>query len=268
MIQRKQKSVIFYSRPYKQKGWISIKQPINFAHRGASAYCPENTMAAFAKALALGATGIETDVQRTRDGKIVLIHDESLARTAGLNQFVKDTDYDEVAKLDAGSWFDPEFGTEQVPLLEQLLELVKNTDTIVNLELKNGVFLYEGMEQQVIDKVQAYGLSERIIISSFNHYSLALCKQLAPEIRTGILYMEGLYEPWAYAKTLQASALHANKHAILPEWVEGAALNGIAYHPWTVNDPAEMVSLVDAGVAGIITDYPDRLVQVLQSRGA
>lgn len=224
-------------------------------------------MAAFVKALALGATGIETDVQRTRDGRLVLIHDESLARTAGLNQFVKDTDYDDVALLDAGSWFNPDFAEEKVPLLEQLLELVKDTDTIVNLELKNGVFLYEGMEQQVIDTVRTYGLTDRVIISSFNHYSLALCSQLAPEIRTGILYVEGLYEPWAYAKTLQASALHASKYAVLPEWIDAAAVNGIAYHPWTVNETAEMVSLAEAGVAGIITDYPDRLAQVLQSRG-
>lgn len=241
---------------------------INFAHRGASGYCPENTMAAFAKALKLGATGIETDVQMTKDGKLVLIHDETLTRTAGLQQFVKDTPYAAIAELDAGSWFHASFASERVPLLEQLLDLVKDGDTVINLELKNGIVLYEGLEKKVIEMVRAYDRADRVIISSFNHYSLALCKQLAPEIRTGVLYMEGLYRPWEYAKTLQASALHANKYAVLPEWVAEAAENGIAYHPFTVNDPAEMARLLDAGVAGIITDYPDKLALALKARGA
>jgi glycerophosphoryl diester phosphodiesterase len=170
-----------------------LKKTIIFAHRGASGYCPENTLAAFKKAIQLGATGIETDVQLTKDGRVVIIHDESLARTAGLNQLVKDTDYEELATLDAGGWYGAEFQDERIPTLEQLLELLKPTDIILNIELKNGVFPYPDLEQKVIDMVRNSQMTDRVIISSFNHYSLVLCKQLAPEIRTGILYMEGLY---------------------------------------------------------------------------
>nr|WP_053372438.1 glycerophosphodiester phosphodiesterase [Paenibacillus sp. FJAT-27812] len=245
-----------------------MKTTINFAHRGASGYCPENTLGAFKKALELGATGIETDVHLTRDGRIAVIHDESLARTAGLNQLVKDTDYEELASLDAGSWFAPSFANERIPALEQLLELLQSTDTILNIELKNDYIQYKDIEHKVIDMVRAYHMTDRVILSSFNHYSLALCKQLAPEIRTGVLYMEGLYRPWDYARTLQADALHAYHFAVLPEWVAEASDNGIDYNPFTVNDIPEMERLLDAGVAGIITDYPDRLDDLLNRRGA
>ncbi|MGO4180913.1 glycerophosphodiester phosphodiesterase [Paenibacillus sp. MCAF9] len=245
-----------------------MKTIINFAHRGASGYCPENTLAAFKKAIELGATGIEIDVQLTKDDQIVIIHDESLMRTTGLNRLVKDTAYEELMSLDAGSWFDPAFQAERVPLLEQLLELLRHSDIILNIELKNGIIQYPGLEQKVIDIVRAFGMADRIILSSFNHYSLLLCKQLAPEIRTGVLYMEGLYRPWEYAATLQADALHPFKYAVTPEWTASAAAHGIAYHPFTVNDAEEMERLLNAGVDGIITDYPDRLAEVLLRRGA
>jgi len=199
---------------------------------------------------------------------MVIIHDESLMRTTGFNRLVKDTVYEELMLLDAGSWFGPAFQAERVPLLEQLLKLLSHTNIILNIELKNGIIPYPGLEQKVIDMVRAYGMTDRIILSSFNHYSLLLCKQLAPEIRTGVLYMEGLYRPWDYAAILQADALHPFKYAVTPEWTASAAAHGIAYHPFTVNDTEEMERLIDAGVAGIITDYPDRLAEVLLRRGA
>ncbi|MEK3885363.1 glycerophosphodiester phosphodiesterase [Paenibacillus sp. PL2-23] len=245
-----------------------MAQFINFAHRGASAYCPENTMAAFRKALELGATGIETDVQRTADGRLVLIHDESLARTTGDERLVQQVNAEDLAQLDAGSWFDPSFANERVPALEELLELGRQHQLVLNLELKNGIVPYPGMEAEVIRAVRSFDMSQQVIISSFNHYSLALCKVLAPDIRTGVLYMEGLYQPWNYANTVGADSLHAFKYAILPEWVEEAAAQGIAYHPFTVNDEAEMERLLSYGVSGIITDYPDRLREVLSRKGA
>ncbi|MEK4359082.1 glycerophosphodiester phosphodiesterase [Paenibacillus sp. FSL M7-1455] len=236
---------------------------VNFAHRGSSKICPENTMAAFRKALEQGATGIETDVQLTKDGHMVLIHDETLNRTTTGTGWVKDHTLEELKELDAGSWFHPDFRGERLPQLDELLELAKGGGTTINIELKNGVVPYEGLEEKVIQRVRDYGLSGQVVISSFNHYSLLLCKQIAPEIRTGILYMEGLYEPWAYAGTLQADALHAYHRAVLPEFVAAAKAAGKAYHPFTVNDPDEMRRLLQAGVDGIITDYPDRLDALL-----
>lgn len=247
---------------------VQMSQLINFAHRGSSAICPENTMAAFAKGLEQGATGIETDVQMTKDGRLVLIHDESVARTTGAEGLVKDYTYDELAKLDAGSWFGADFQGERIPLLEELLELTKNHGTIVNIELKNGSIQYPELEKRVIETVRHYNMSEQIVISSFNHYSLVECKHIDPEIRTGLLYGEGLYKPWEYAKLAKADALHAYHRAVLPEWVEEAKQHGVVYHPWTVNDEEQMKTLIDAGVAGIITDYPDVLRGLLQIKGA
>lgn len=243
-----------------------MTETINFAHRGASAFCPENTMSAFSKAIALGATGIETDVQRTKDGVLVLIHDEALQRTAGDPRLVKDATYDELSALDAGSWFHPDYAGERIPKLEELLGLACKHGTMLNLELKNGVVSYEGMEAEVIAQVREFGMSDRVILSSFNHYSLYQCKMLASDIRTGILYMEGLFRPWDYAQTLHADALHAYHYAVLPEWVEEAAASGIAYHPFTVNDESRLEQLLEAKVAGIITDYPDRLERLLAQR--
>ncbi|MDQ0089362.1 glycerophosphoryl diester phosphodiesterase [Paenibacillus anaericanus] len=236
---------------------------INFAHRGAAGLYPENTMISFARALELGATGIETDVQVTKDGHLILIHDENLHRTAGVAAWVKDLTLEEVKSHEAGSWFHEDYRGEQIPTLEELLELVKSSDTIINLELKNGIVMYPDIEKKVIETVQRYEMSERVIISSFNHYSLVECKKLAPEIRTGILYMEGLYEPWDYAKRIGADALHANKFAVIPELVAAAAEQGVVYHAFTVNEQSEMKALIKAGVAGIITDYPDRLAELL-----
>lgn len=226
-------------------------------------------MAAFRRALELGANAIETDVQMTSDGHLVLIHDESLQRTAGSPKLVKDATLEELKLLDAGSWFRPEFAGERIPTLRELLELAKPHEGVqINIELKNGIVLYPGLEQAVLDEIRDQGMNERIIISSFNHYSLALCKQLAPEVRTGVLYMEGLFEPWEYASRIGADALHAYHYAVLPEWAAQAAERGIAYHPWTVNEPAEMRRLLQAGVAGIITDYPDRLGELIKESEA
>lgn len=240
---------------------------VNFAHRGASAVCPENTMSAFRTALELGATGIETDVQMTQDGRLVLIHDETINRTTGGQGFIKDKTNSELEKEDAGAWFSAAYTAERIPLLEELLDLLREKDTILNIEFKNGIILYPGMEEKVIRLVREFDMSERVIFSSFNHYSLAHAKQLAPDIRTGILYMEGLYRPWDYAASLGADALHANHYAVLPEFVAEAKKHGKSYHPFTVNDPDRMKQLIQAGVDGIITDYPDRLAELLAAEG-
>lgn len=220
-------------------------------------------MVAFSRGLELGATGIETDVQVSKDGQLVLIHDELLMRTTGSQGLVKDFDLDTLRSLDAGSWFHPDFAGQTIPTLEELFELVKQKDTILNLELKNGVIQYPGIEEKVIAMIREYDMVERIIISSFNHYSLVQCNRLAPEIQTGILYMEGLYEPWKYADQVGATALHAYKYAVQPEFVAEAANHGKIYNPFTVNEPQEMKQLIAAGVAGIITDHPDRLANLL-----
>ena len=239
---------------------------INYAHRGASGYRPENTMLAFEYAIELGATGFETDVQLTADGVPVLIHDESLLRTTGVDVYVKDMSYDEIKQLDAGSWFDPQFKDATIPTLEELLQLGRKHKLIINLELKNGLVLYPDLEEKVIELIEKYDYSDNIIISSFNHYSLKKCHTLRPLLKTGILYMEGIYEPWHYAKSIGATKLHAPFYAAYPQWISEAKEHGCQYNVYTVNDDKQMQEFIAAGVAGIITDYPDKLAALLQQQ--
>ncbi|WP_339235809.1 glycerophosphodiester phosphodiesterase [Paenibacillus sp. FSL R5-0517] len=234
------------------------------AHRGASAVCPENTMSAFERSLELGATGIETDVQMTSDGRLVLIHDETLSRTGGAEGWVKDTSYDQLRTRDAGSWFHADFAGERIPSLEELFKLVQGKGTLLNLELKNGIVSYKGMEEKVIQAIRDWNLEQQVVLSSFNHASLVRCKRLAPEIRTALLYMEKLYRPYDYAAKLEASGLHPYKLAVTQQDVSATLAHGIVTYPFTVNDPAEMQAMIDMGVQGIITDAPDVLASLIK----
>ncbi|MCW3791218.1 glycerophosphodiester phosphodiesterase [Paenibacillus sp. LS1] len=233
------------------------------AHRGASAVCPENTMIAFERSLELGATGIETDVQMTSDGRLVLIHDETLSRTAGAEGWVKDITYDQLRTYDAGSWFHNDFAGEPIPSLEELFRLVQGKGTLLNLELKNGIVSYKGMEEKIVQTIRDWKLEQQVVLSSFNHASLVRCKRLAPEIRTALLYMEKLYRPYDYAVKLEASGLHPYKLAVTHEDVAAALAQGVVTYPFTVNDPAEMQAMIDMGVQGIITDVPDVLASLI-----
>ena len=165
------------------------------AHRGYSGKAPENTMAAFKLALEADADGLELDVHITKDGRVVVIHDDTLERTTDGRGRVEEQTYAELAQLDAGSWFGEEFKGERLPTLDEVCELLKGTDKIFNVELKAGVNFKE-LTEKVAELIVAYDLVPNTIISSFNHYALAYMKQVNADIRTGILYSSALYQPW------------------------------------------------------------------------
>lgn len=237
--------------------------PIIIAHRGASKLAPENTIAAFRKALELGAGGIELDVHLSRDGHIVVIHDELVNRTSNGKGLVKDKTLDELRELDFGSWFSPAFKNERIPELEDVLKLIDGWDGILNIELKNGPVFYPGIEQAVLDMLVKYDMIPRTIISSFNHYSLVEMRRLNSEIRTAPLYAAGLFEPWNYAKKMGAYAIHPLFYNIVPQIMDGCRLNGIKVHPYTVDDPEYIRAMVAAGVEGIITNVPDIALKII-----
>jgi glycerophosphoryl diester phosphodiesterase len=239
-------------------------KPINFAHRGASGYCPENTMIAFKKAIQLGATGIETDVQMTKDGHLVLIHDESLKRTTTSKKgMVKDFTLSELKQLDAGRWFHSRFRGEAVPTLEELIDLVSGTSIILNLELKNGIVPYPTMEERVIQYVKLYGMTNRVVISSFNHNSLIRCKEISEDVSTGLLYSGPIAGIGEYAKNLGVNSLHPKKSLVTESLIEHAHAHGLRVFPWTVNRISEMKKLIRLRSDGLITDYPDRMNNLL-----
>ena len=235
---------------------------IIYAHRGASGIAPENTMTAFRKAVEMGADGIECDVQMSKDGKLVICHDELLNRTTNGKGFIKDFTYDEIKALDAGVWFDSRYAGERVPLLEELLELVKESGIYLNIELKTGIVQYNGIEDLVTDNVKAFGLEDRVILSSFNHYSIYDVKKKHPEIATGALYMEGLFQPWTYFAALGCECAHPFYMAAAPEITQGLRQHGYTINAFTVDDPNTAAMLVKSGVEGIITNHPERMTGI------
>ncbi|HHW30986.1 MAG TPA: glycerophosphodiester phosphodiesterase [Clostridiaceae bacterium] len=227
------------------------------AHRGASKYAPENTIAAFKKAMELGSDGIELDVQLSSDGHIVVIHDEKLERTSNGSGLVKDKTLKELRELDFGSWFSPEFKGETIPTLTEIMELLQDWEGLLNIEIKSGPVIYPEIEEKVVSLVNKFSNKNRVIISSFNHYSLVKIKKIDPDIKTGILYVAGLYEPWTYAKKLDAYAIHPLFYNIVPEVVFGCLENGISINTYTVDDPYMIKRISEIGVQGIITNVPD-----------
>lgn len=239
---------------------------LNYAHRGASGYFPENTMLAFRKAVEMGCDGIETDVQMTKDGVLVLIHDERVDRTTNGSGLVKDFTYNELLSLDAGLWKSTQFRGLKIPTVEELLLLARDTGIRLDFEIKTGIIRYEHIEEKLIQLIYKYGWQDHVILSSFNHYSMVRCKEIAPGLKTGLLYMEGLYRPSFYARTAQADALHPYYLAVTEGIVHEAQTEGLLVNTFTVNDPLTMRKLVRMGVDGIITNYPDKLKAAISGK--
>ena len=206
----------------------------NFAHRGFSGKYPENTMLAFEKAIEAGADGIENDVHLTRDGEVVVIHDERVDRTTDGTGFVKDFTYEELMKLDASYTF-KEYGVQHIPTLREYMELVKDKDIITNIELKTGVFEYPGIEKNVYDMIMEYGLKDRMIISSFNHYSILRMKALDPTIKCGLLEESWLINAGAYVASTGVECYHPMYKNMTPEVVAEIKSRGLEINTWTVN---------------------------------
>ena len=229
-----------------------------WAHRGASGYAPENTLPAFALAVEQEADGIELDVQLTKDGEIVVIHDETLDRTTSGQGWVKDQTWKEIKRLDA-SGGQTGFASATVPTLADVFDLIADTTLTVNIEIKDSLIPYPGIVEKVLDLVGERDWEYRIVISSFNHLTLAHIRQLGSLIYTGVLFGDVLYEPWNYAQQLWATALHPNLAYVdhVPDMVAEAHNCLLEINTWTVNQVDDIDRMIEAGVDGIITNYPD-----------
>jgi glycerophosphoryl diester phosphodiesterase len=239
------------------------RKPLNMAHRGFKAAAPENTMIAFEMAWKAGADGIELDVQMTRDGQLVIIHDETIDRTTDGTGWVKDLDYQELCQKDAGSWFDRTFQGERIPLLSDVLRWAGSHAIFVNIELKTTKVNYTGIEQRVIDLVTEYGMKDQVLVSSFNHFSLRTIKQIDRTVKIGLLYETPLVDPWIYAKRMDAVAIHPHFTNVNEELMHGCNENGILVNPYTINEMDDLQRMINFGVNSIITNHPDRLIKLL-----
>lgn len=241
------------------------KAPLVIAHRGASGSAPENTMAAFNLAIVMDSDMIELDVQRTKDGHIVVIHDHTLKRTTNGTGQVRDFTLEEIQALDAGSWFGDEqaFAGERIPTLAEVLEAIRGK-CAVNIEIKNLPYPDPDIESALVKLLHesAFPL-DQVIISSFDHRSLARVEELDPNIPTACLFS---HYP-ASLNGLDTKILHPAWSICRPEFMEWTKAAGRMLNVWTVDQPERWDDLIAKGVDGIITNHPERLVAYLDEKG-
>ena len=233
---------------YKTKIW---------AHRGASGYAPENTLEAFKLAIDEKADGIELDVQFTKDKELVVIHDETIDRTSNGKGYVKDYTLEELKKFNF-NYGNEKYEEVKIPTLKEVYELLKPTNLIINVELKTGIIFYEGIEEKVLKLAEEMKMEDRIIYSSFNHYTIKKIKELNNSVATGLLYCDGWIGILEYAKKLGVTALHPCGYNLQYEnLIEECKKENMLLHVWTVNEEKDMKLLYENEIDSIITNYPD-----------
>ena len=230
------------------------------AHRGNSSETPENTLAAFRDALTTGAVAVEFDVQLTRDGVPVVVHDEKLGRTVKGKGVVGDLSLDELQALDAGSWFSPRFAAERVPTLKAVLEVLRPSTVQIHLEFKTSEIPYPGLVHAVMRELKDRALAERVLFSSFNHHTLLEARREAPHIPCAALLYGNLLEPWEYARKHGFQALHVQANVVDELLAQGCRKAGIALRAYTVNDPEHAMALKALGLNGLFTDAPRKIL--------
>jgi glycerophosphoryl diester phosphodiesterase len=222
------------------------------AHRGASGHAPENTLAAFRRAVALGATFIEADLQLTRDSHFVAMHDGTVNRTTNGQGKIHDMTLTELRRLDAGSWFGSQFVGERIPTLEDILEFSKKNDAVFYLELKpSGSW---GGEHALIGALRESGEIPRSIVISFDAGILAGLRRIEPTVMTGLLYDGQIEDPLEKAVEVGARQLAVRGDLVTPTLLKDARKRDLQVVCWTVNHPAHIRMLMAAGVDGIMSD--------------
>ncbi|MDO5035201.1 MAG: glycerophosphoryl diester phosphodiesterase [Actinomycetaceae bacterium] len=236
-----------------------------YAHRGASAIAPENTMAAFKKAVEFGATWIETDVDIIGDGTPILIHDSTLDRTTNKSGSYYDLKVEDLDDIDAGSWFSPEFAGERIPTLRELVAFMNETGLNANIELKSneaGAKMSLELVDAVLRELEALD-GPQVIISSFNHVLLKILKDKAPQYRVGALFVaENLWDDWrSMLELVGADYIHPDDSTLTRAQVKAFREAGYGVNVWTVNSPARANELFNWGVTGIFTDNAHQMLR-------
>ncbi len=236
----------------------------NFGHRGFSGKYPENTMLAFQKAYEAGADGVELDVQLTKDGEVVVIHDETVDRTTDGTGCVRDLTLEQIRSLDASYIYRGKIPKVQIPTFEEFCEWVKDKDLITNIEMKTGVFEYLGIEEKVLELLLKYKLENKVIISSFNHFTILRMKAIAPQLKYGLLSETWLINAGAYVKSLGVPCYHPIFRNLLPEVVKDLKDNGLEINTFTVITEEDVFDLYEKGIDSVIGNFPDMVKRVLE----
>ncbi|MCP3764341.1 glycerophosphodiester phosphodiesterase [Domibacillus sp. A3M-37] len=244
-----------------------------YGHRGCKGTLPENTLLGFKRAIELGVDGLEIDIHMTKDGELVVIHDETLDRTTNAEGFIYEASLEEINKYSTGIRFsglqeyEEAWNFERVPTLQNVLDLIAPYDLELNIELKTYAVPYEGIEERVLETVKKYGGGRKIVYSSFHLPTLIRLKERDGSAQTAWLLNEPVSRPDDYMKTFGFESLHLSKDAFFSnetyfhEWAGQLRI-------WTVNDPGEITKLVKAGVEAVITDFPERALTIRDEQTA
>jgi glycerophosphoryl diester phosphodiesterase len=239
-----------------------MRRPWVIAHRGASGHTPENTMAAFERAVQLGAPFIETDLHLTRDAHFVAIHDATLERTTNGRGNVHDFTLHELRRLDNGLWYDRSYMGQRIPTLEEILEFSRKHDVVFYLEVK-----YDsawGMHHALVGALRKEQDAARTIVISFDASTIESVRKLDASVMTGLLLDAEDKEAAKKALEVGARQLCPKFSTVTREFVDEAHRADLHVATWTVNEAEDMRKLIAAGVDGIMTDFPDRLQSVLE----
>jgi len=248
--------------------WTEIPRPVIFAHRGASAHAPENTLPAFQLALDHGANAIELDAKLSADGEVVVFHDPTLKRTTNGSGRLAATTFADLRALDAGSFYSPAFRGTQIPSLQEVFECLGN-QTLINVELTNYTTPRDNLVEKVCELVRKYRLENRILFSSFFASNLRKAARRLPEVPRGLLALGGWMGVWA-----RSFAFAFGDYAALhPQWKDAGPRTVGRVHRlrrriyvWTANHADDIVRLKELGVDGIFTDDPQLALHVLGRR--
>lgn len=243
-----------------------MKRPLIIAHRGASAYAPENTLGAFRKAVQMNSGGIELDVQLSKDGHVVVIHDLTVNRTSNGNGKVKNLTLKQLKDLDFGSWFSKEFKNERICTLEEVFKYLKDYVGLINVEIKKEWLQFNSIEKKVAELIAKFDLRNRTIVSSFSLLSLLKIKRIDKDIQTGILYSSSTRRLILFAKFFKVDAIHPWYQNVTKDMKKVAVKDNLRINTYTVDDLSEMKKLADLGVDGIITNVPDVAFKELNNK--
>jgi glycerophosphoryl diester phosphodiesterase len=228
------------------------------AHRGASGRYPENTRLAFAKAIEAGADMVELDCQLSRDGHVVVFHDELLRRTTGARGAVYSKTLEELKRLDVGRWRKPAFKGERILTLEEALETFDGRVDLC-LEIKSFAESLPGIELKILFILSHYDYLDRTILSSFDYRRLGRIRELAPDAKLGLVFGSAVtQDPLATARQLEASSIHVQKSLATRNFCAQAWDEGLDVYVWTVNELRDMEMFISMGVQGLISDFPER----------
>lgn len=232
---------------------------LNFAHRGSLTEAPENTVASMKRAVAHHPKAIELDVQLTKDGHVVVMHDPNFKRyNKNVSHYMKDLTLAEVKEIDVGSSFSEEYAGETVATLEEILAVIPKKIKL-NVEIKNMPMIYEGIEKKVLDILADYDRLDHVVISSFDHEALKTIQQLNPSVEIGMLFYHRLVEPWKYATNtgLTLASVHPRSTMVDKEFVDQFHALGLKVYPYTVDKEEDYQRLLELGVDGVFSNNPN-----------